>query len=209
LQENLWKTCDALKSYNNAPKQEVRGLEARRDYLTTKGREVTQELRKTIDTNAKEKLEIETARRSIFESFHQMVVQRDELAERVNKLSAFESLEGRDCFTNWSKALEGEVKTAWDGRLGSQYRGVKVLLVQWVSDDLNVNPELDWLRQIFEYAYEYEVSRFSIPDSQPSIALSVELAKFMGDHNPNTLLIFYYNGHGMIDPARNLSYWAA
>jgi len=135
-----------------------------------------------------------------------MVVQRDELAERLNKLSAFESLEGRDYFTNWSKALEREAKTAWNSRLGSRYRRVKVLLVEWVSDDLTVNPKVDWLRQISEYAYEYEVSRFSIPDSQPSIALSVGLARFMGDHNPDTLLIFYYSGHGMIDPARNLSY---
>jgi hypothetical protein len=135
--------------------------------------------------------------------------QKEELEGKLEKLEPFEALEGRDCYTDWSRQLVEEVNGAWDDRLKSRYRRVKVLMVQWASDDLGVSSEIDQLGQVFTYVYKCEVSNFPIPDYQPSTALSTKVIEFMDAHAPDTLLIFYYSGHGCIDESRNESYWAA
>jgi hypothetical protein len=47
-----------------------------------------------------------------------------------------------------------------------------VLLVRWASDDLGVSQEIDRLGRIFTDHYRYEVSKYYIPDFQPSSALN-------------------------------------
>jgi hypothetical protein len=84
-----------------------------------------------------------------------------------------------------------------------------VLLVRWASDDLGVSQEIDRLVRIFTDHYHYEVSKHCIPDFQLSSALNRRAWQFIGDDAPDTLLIFYYGGHGQRDPPRNETYWGA
>jgi hypothetical protein len=100
------------------------------------------------------------------------------------------------------------VSTKWPNR-HSRYTRVKVLLVQWQSDDLGVDPELDSLKKVFTQLYHYEVTKFSIPDELPFRSLGEAVLRFIGDDSPETLLIFYYGGHGGLQPYRNDLFWAA
>lgn len=63
------------------------------------------------------------------------------------------------------------------------------------------------LAAVFQ-AYHYEVCKFVLPDFQPATALFSAVHQFMGDHARDTLLIFYFDGHGGIDD-RNEGFWAA
>ena len=177
--------------------------------MVSKAQRRIQELNLTLDASIDEGKVIESCWRGAEKELKDTLRQNEDLEERLERLEAFEGLEGVDFYEEWSEQLIETAGTAWDGRLKSRYKRVKVLLVQWASDDLNVEPELDWLRNVFDYIYNYEVTKFSIPDVQPSIALSAALAIFIGDQALDTLLIFCYSGHGDIDPARNQSYWSA
>jgi hypothetical protein len=104
--------------------------------------------------------------------------------------------------------LQTLVSTKWPNR-HSRYTRVKVLLVQWQSDDLDVYRELKTLKKVFTQLYHYEVSKFFIPDELPFRSLGEAVIRFIGDDSPETLLIFYYSGHGILQPYRNDLFWAA
>jgi hypothetical protein len=59
-------------------------------------------------------------------------------------------------------------------RRHSRYTQVKVLLVSWKSDDMvpKLSTELDALELVFRDLYHYDVSKFEIPDDNPSQSLS-------------------------------------
>jgi len=80
--------------------------------------------------------------------------QKEELEGKLEKSEPFEGLEGRDAYTDWSGQLIKEVNGAWDDRLKSRYRRVKVLMVQWASDDLGVSSEIDQLGQVFTHVFK-------------------------------------------------------
>lgn len=84
-----------------------------------------------------------------------------------------------------------------------------MLLVQWQSDDLDVYRELKSLKKVFTQLYHYEVSKFFIPDELPFRSLGEAVIRFIDDDSPETLLIFYYSGHGILQPYRNDLFWAA
>jgi hypothetical protein len=106
------------------------------------------------------------------------------------------------------RQLQALVSTKWPTR-HSRYTRVKVLLVQWQSDDLGVDQELKSLKKVFTQLYHYEVSKFLIPDELPFRSLGKAVLRFIGDDSPETLLIFYYSGHGILQPHRNDLFWAA
>jgi len=153
-----------------------------------------------------------------------VVEERDGLQERVNELEEVagrneqlaervEELERLDELLNsvdpWPTEIHGAIRKGWDSRHKSRYRkGVKVLLVRWESDDLGVSQEISDLERVFSQYYHYEVSQCSIPDQQPFTFLCDRVKRFIGKHDPETLLIFYYAGHGSIDPVRNNTIWA-
>jgi hypothetical protein len=130
-----------------------------------------------------------------------------ELNKRVAKYEEFNGLLGVigkiDC-PGWAETdLRKEISNRWPNRHKPRYTRVKVLLVRWPSDDLGVSREIDRLGPIFTDYYRYEVSKYCIPDFQPSSALSKRVWQFIGDDAPDTLLIFYYGKHGQRDPLRN------
>jgi len=101
------------------------------------------------------------------------------------------------------RQLQTLVSTKWPTR-HSRYTRVKVLLVQWQSDDLDVYRELKSLKKVFTQLYHYEVSKFFIPDELPFDTWEAVI-RFIGDDSPETLLIFYYSGHGILQPYRMIS----
>ncbi|TVY71326.1 hypothetical protein LSUE1_G005950 [Lachnellula suecica] len=130
---------------------------------------------------------------------------QNESAEEVNK--AQELLNNME---EWPQDITSAVRSGWDTRHKSRYKkGVKVLLVCWMSDDLGVLAEVNILESVFRDYYHYEVSKFRIPDDRPTTILSDCVKEFIANHCPETLLIFYYTGHGSIDLQRNDTIWSA
>jgi hypothetical protein len=60
----------------------------------------------------------------------------------------------------------------------------------------------------FTQGFGYEVSTFSIPDSNSLITLINRVLGFLGGHDSNNLFNFYYWGHGNLDQYSNFSYWS-
>lgn len=85
---------------------------------------------------------------------------------------------------------------------------MKVLIVRWASDDLGVSGLIDDLARVFEQSYRFNVAKFTIPNFDPSNALSSRVQELMGDNSPNTLLIFAYLGHGGIQNTSHDAIWS-
>jgi vacuolar-type H+-ATPase subunit I/STV1 len=102
------------------------------------------------------------------EELQQVEEEKEELERRLGQLEPFENLEGDRCFSTWNDFMTETIGAGWDNRLRYRYRRVKVLLVQWKSDDLGVSSEIDALAGVFTDYYNFEVSKFPIPDYQPS-----------------------------------------
>jgi hypothetical protein len=150
--------------------------------------------------------------RSKFEELEGVEEENQELKEKLEEYEAFDGLltiVGRNPCPVWTENFSWEIYNKWHSRHRPRYKRVKVLLVRWASDDLGISQEIDMLDHIFTHCYRYNVSKYCIPDFQPSSALKKRVWAFIGDEAPDTLLIFYYGGHGRIDPLRNETYWGA
>lgn len=134
-------------------------------------------------------------------------VQAKKLEEKVDTP---QQLLGTQRYLGWAPLLQVEVQERWMNR-HSRYTRVKVLLVSWRSDDMEppVQTELEVLENVFTDIYHYEVSRFEIPDEQPFRTLSDHVVSFIDDDSSETLLIFYYAGHGKLQRPRNDLHWFA
>ena len=138
----------------------------------------------------------------------ELETEKEELETRLSRLEHFENLEGNGFYPLWNIGMTAQIEGNWDSRFKSRYKRVKVLMVQWASDDLGVAAEIQQLAAVLMHCYQFDVSIFLLPDYLPMIALSARVMQFM-DHDPETLLIFYYGGHGSIDPQRNETYWSS
>jgi hypothetical protein len=129
------------------------------------------------------------------------------LEEKVDTLS--QSLKDRK-YRKFPVTMQTEIQERWHNR-HSRYTRVNVLLVSWSSDDMKppLSRELHFLGEVCTGFYHYEVSNFEIPDEQPFRALSDRVRSFLDDDSPETLLIFYYTGHGTLQPPRNDLHWSA
>ena len=118
-----------------------------------------------------------------------------ELKEKVEELEGEleEKTEGDDF---WSPRFQKSIEDNWSRRHGLRYTRVKVLLVSWDLDDLGVTKEIDKLADVFSTSYCFQVSKFQIPEQNPTRALQHRVGMFVGDDDPETLLISYYAGHG-------------
>lgn len=131
-----------------------------------------------------------------------------DLENRLEKLE--EEEESKVKLGTWPEDFQRlvDLKTTWPRRHRSRYTRVKVLLVSWESDDLNVIDEVRTLRDVFKDYYHFETSRYSIPDNQSTRALQAQVHQFIGDNSSETLLIFYYSGHGGIRDFRRNLLWS-
>ena len=89
------------------------------------------------------------------------------------------------------------------------YTAVYVLMLRWTEDDLNVQSEIDQLREVFEQQFRFETEEWQIPSSNSTRSLQYKLFELQHAHqNESELLIVYYGGHGEAD-RRGRSIWRA
>ena len=86
------------------------------------------------------------------------------------------------------------------GRPGrNRYARVAVLLIQWEGDDFAVKEEVQRLEGVFRDLFRFHTERFLLPAIQPQLSLRFRLLEYGRVwEDENTLLIFYYGGHGHI-----------
>lgn len=98
----------------------------------------------------------------------------------------------------------------------STYKNVRVLLLQWEDDDLQIDQEVERLAYVFSapnpVGYNYTTERWSIPSTnsdgdEPCDLLNQRLVKFKRGATQEDLLILYYAGHGGGSPQNLL--WSA
>ena len=82
----------------------------------------------------------------------------------------------------------------------SPYSNVDVLLLQWESDDLKVDSEVQELEHVFATRCRFKTHRWSIPSIDPEDSLIHRILQFKKGKTENDLLILYYGGHAGGDP---------
>lgn len=70
-----------------------------------------------------------------------------------------------------------------------------MLLLSWLTDDLDVDSEIQRLQQVFTNMYQFRVETYHIPDDKPDRALKGRILEFLVSDNDDTPLVFYYAGH--------------
>lgn len=95
------------------------------------------------------------------------------------------------------------------------YHNVKVILLQWAADDLEIDEEVERLADVFRTpaptGYNFVTERFLIPNGDSESKLHRRLLDFRQNTTANDLLIVYYAGHASGKPhdltwAANLRY---
>ncbi|KAH9223920.1 hypothetical protein DL95DRAFT_400473 [Leptodontidium sp. 2 PMI_412] len=129
----------------------------------------------------------------------------EQLQSQTQKLQRMKEILGKpeSDWAGWSNDLADILIRDWSGRRKSKYDSVKVLLVQWVSDDLGVKTEIENLALCFTDCYGYDVETFATPDGQPLVSLTTRVVEFLKYDSPSTPLIFYYAGHGSVNHWRS------
>ncbi|KAF7951916.1 hypothetical protein EAE96_007213 [Botrytis aclada] len=135
---------------------------------------------------------------------------RQEQERRIANLQEMVREHGleENCGIAWDGNLKEELKREFRDRRSDSYTSVRVLIVRWASDDLDLSEEVDNLARVFEHSYRFNVAKFIIPDLDPANALSSRVQEFIGDNSPKTLLIFAYQGHGGIQHTGYHAIWS-
>lgn len=99
-------------------------------------------------------------------------------------------------FSSFLSHLTDAVTAAWPDRFTMRYRKVKVLLMSWDRDDLEVEPEARKLESVFRGLYHYDTEYWKIPSRRSAVELSRKVADLVDEHGQEgNLLILYYGGH--------------
>lgn len=80
-----------------------------------------------------------------------------------------------------------------------KYNRVRVLLLSWSTDDLQVQGEIQQLKASFELDYHYKCKAERIPAQGPVLPqhwLAQQFLNLAADTDEEDLLIVYYGGHG-------------
>ncbi|KAF4631579.1 hypothetical protein G7Y89_g6555 [Cudoniella acicularis] len=100
----------------------------------------------------------------------------------------------------FAKRLEEAASRAFPVQGRARYKQVIAVLIQWGDDDLNVQPEIDRLRTIFEACYGFFTQRWKIPSASSHLKLMSMVLHFVEDYgSPDNLMIIYYCGHAEIN----------
>jgi hypothetical protein len=190
-------------------------LKGRNEYLEQKRKELEEKIQQLEDSEGEEIKELRGNNEELegrIEELEEVGEENEELKEKLEQYKAFYELltiVGRELCPLWTEDFSWKISNKWPTRHRPQYKKVKVLLVRWASGDLGVSQEIDMLDHISTHCYRYNVSKYCIPDFQPTSVLNKRVWEFVGDNASDTLLIFYYGGHCRIDPLRNETYWGA
>ncbi|KAL2017772.1 hypothetical protein VTK56DRAFT_1690 [Thermocarpiscus australiensis] len=99
-------------------------------------------------------------------------------------------------FSTLLSYLTDAASAAWADKYATRYRYVKVLLMSWEKDDLDVEVEIGPLESVFRGLYHYDTERWKIPSRRPTVEVSRKVADLVETHGrEGNLLIFYYGGH--------------
>jgi hypothetical protein len=148
---------------------------------------------------------------------HKRMIGRLEAAQELHNIKIDElNLEVESlqrCLSNtgkrkWTDQIKNNVARKWPNRRKAGYTQVKVLMVRWESDDLGVSDEINSLAEVLQGSYYFDVSKYNIPDKDSLSVLSTRVIDFIGDSSPDTLLIFYYAGHGGLHDTRSHLSWS-
>ncbi|KAI1322393.1 hypothetical protein F5Y16DRAFT_416001 [Xylariaceae sp. FL0255] len=105
----------------------------------------------------------------------------------------------------WLQQFDQAVQSAWPKRFIG-YTQVAVLMICWeetYEGERNaLKTEFRRLRSVFQDVYNYAVSRFKIPSTDPDRAIYKRIDQFLDDYgHPENLLIVYYTGHARRNPS--------
>ena len=88
----------------------------------------------------------------------------------------------------------------------TRYKEVKVLLVRWEEDDLDVDWELQDLSKVLG-AYGFDTETWLIPTDSAHLKMMQKASDFIRAFGgENTLFIVYYGGHAYVNSARQLTW---
>lgn len=113
-----------------------------------------------------------------------------------------------NAFGYWSTDFTKAFQEKWPNWHQSRYKEVKVLLVQWGSDDMDLSHELRSLGIVFRREYGFNVSCFKIQDERPAATLTKRVLAFI-DNSSETLHMFLYSEHGSIHEEKKNVMWVA
>ncbi|KAG9236760.1 hypothetical protein BJ875DRAFT_493904 [Amylocarpus encephaloides] len=103
------------------------------------------------------------------------------------------------------------VKVVSKKRVSGRYTSVKVLMFYWINDDLGVQSEVYALAAVLRGDFGFDTRISLIPLYNPQEFVEAQVKSIIDD-SPTTLVIFYYAGHGDIEPAIrggfSESYWS-
>lgn len=99
-------------------------------------------------------------------------------------------------FSSFLVHLSEAVAAAWPDKLAARYREVKVLLMSWEKDDLDVESDVRSLEAVFRGLYHYGTEHFRIPSKRSAVELSRKVTGLVDSYDQEgNLLILYYAGH--------------
>ncbi|KAK4449006.1 hypothetical protein QBC34DRAFT_380855 [Podospora aff. communis PSN243] len=99
-------------------------------------------------------------------------------------------------FSTFLTHVTDATKAAWPEKLQTEYKKVKVLMMSWENDDLEVETEMKPLASVFQGLYQFDTEIWRIPLRRSGAELSRKIANVVrteGQHG--NLIIFYYGGH--------------
>lgn len=92
----------------------------------------------------------------------------------------------------FSEDLQKAIQTSFP-RPAHPYTAVTVLLLRWTDDDLNVQVEIDRLKNVFDLQFKFTTEQWNIPSKNSTRALQGKLFGFQEAHQSESeLLIVYY-----------------
>ncbi|KAK1751401.1 hypothetical protein QBC47DRAFT_464121 [Echria macrotheca] len=92
--------------------------------------------------------------------------------------------------------LTGAVNAAWPTTPRPVYKKVKVLLMSWEKDDLDIDSEIKPLASLFQGLYRFETETWKIPIRRSAAELTRKVGSIVEtDGKEGNLLVFYYGGH--------------
>lgn len=182
-----------LQQRNEDEEQQAMGTELALTQLANqKLQKINEGLKKKLKTSGEKLKAVESGFRKENEEMKEIIQVMRREYEALKKYV--------EDFCTWAQS-DTNVKRLYKNQHVFPYTKVKVLMVRWELGDREHFRKgmLEDLGGVFADKYNYEVNYFSIPDEEPTAALSKWVSGFL-DGSRETLLIFYYNGHGGVSP---------
>ncbi|KAK0624106.1 hypothetical protein B0T14DRAFT_428332 [Immersiella caudata] len=99
-------------------------------------------------------------------------------------------------FSTFLAHITDATKAAWLEKPHIEYKKVKVLMMSWENDDLEVETEMKPLASVFQGLYQFDTETWRIPLKRSGAELSRKIANVVRtEGQQGNLIIFYYGGH--------------